>query len=184
MARAKRGRPNRIDGFPSEIRELIHGLLRSGVTQREIRRRLETPLREIGERPLSAAGLNRYASDMAEVGQELREIRAVADAWRAKPGEEPTSEIGQLTAEILKAATFRKALRVRRMLDEDETLIDPSLVKELSLALERLERAAEIGEKRERELRAEVAAQAETIAKEKGVTDDVAAGIREALTTV
>lgn len=192
MARAKRGRPNRIDGLPQEIKDLIHKLYRDGVTQAEIRRRLETPLSTIGERPLSAGGLNRWVSDREEIAKDFRETRAIAEAFRAKPGEEPTGEIGQLTAEILKIQTFRSSLRVRRLLDEDETLIDPSLLKELSLALERLERSAAIGEKRERELRAEYeaklreqreqdAAEVEAEAKRMGISEDLATGLREAL---
>ena len=184
MARTKRGRPNRIEQLPAKLKARVDELLRSGVTQREILHRLEEPLRDIGERPLSAAGLNRYATDMAEYGQELREIRAIADAWRAKPGEEPTGEAGQLAVEILKAAAFRMSLRVRRMLNEDEELIDTSQVKELSLALERLERAAAIGTKREREFRAEFAAEAEKVAKRQGLSADTAAALREALTRV
>ena len=182
--RTTRGRMSRIEQLPPELKARIDELLRAGVSQREILRRLEGPLQEIGEQPLSRSGLNRYATDMAEFGRDLREIRAIADAWRAKPGEQPTGEAGQLTVEILQTLAFRMSLRARRMLDEDETALDPALVNELSLALQRLERAAALGTKRERELRAEFAAQAESIAKRKGVTADTAAAIREALTTV
>ena len=155
MTRAKRGRPNRIDGFPAEIRDLILGLIRDGVTQADIRRRLERPLEDIGERPLSAGGLNRWVSVQEDIARDFRETRAISEAFRAQPGEEPTGEIGQLTAELLKIQTFRSALRVRRMLDEDEALIPQALLKELATGLERLERSAATGVKRERELRAE-----------------------------
>ena len=182
--RATRGRMGRIEQLPAELKSRIDELLRSGVSQREILRRLEGPLQEIGEPPLSRSGLNRYATDMAEFGQDLREIRAIADAWRAKPGEQPTGEAGQLTVEILQTLAFRMSLRARRMLDDDETALDPALVNELSLALQRLERAAALGTKRERELRAEFAVQAEAIAKRQGLSADTAAALREALTRV
>ena len=75
--RGTRERPSRIDRFPDEIRERINAMLRGGVPQREIMRRLEGPLREIGEEPLSGGGISRYAKRMAKVGRRIREYRAM-----------------------------------------------------------------------------------------------------------
>lgn len=152
--RPKRGRPGRIEQFPRNIKARIDELLRSGVTQREILRCLEEPLREIGEPPLSRSGLNRYAMNMEAVGQDLREARAIADAWTAKLGEEPTGNVAALTIEVLRTLAFKATLRAKS--DDDET-IDTALISELALALQRLERAASLSHAREREIRKEVA---------------------------
>lgn len=174
--RATRGRPSRIDGLPPEIRARLDALLRSGVTQREILRRLEGPLRDAGEPPLSASGLNRYASKMAEVGADLRELNAIADAWTSRLGEEPTGNVGALTIEVLRSLAFQATMRARQDSATADEGIDTAQIGELALAVQRLERSAGLNLARERELRravataaAEEAAQsAERAARESG----------------
>ena len=151
MARRTRGRMSRIEQLPPEIKDRVDELLRGGVPQAEILRRLEEPLREIGEQPLSAGGLNRYATRMEEIGAELRETRAIAEAWRSKFGDKPTSELGQLTVEVLSTLAFKAALRARSDSDDPEAVIDPTMLNDLALAQLRLERAAEVGTRRERD---------------------------------
>ena len=183
--RATRGRPGRIDGFAGthrEIKDRIDALLRANVSQAEILRRLDEPLRAVGERPLSAAGLNRYASGMEEVGREIREINAFADVWTAKAGERPMGNVSAMTLQILQTLAFRKAMQVRRGEDEE---IDTSAIGELALSLQRLERSASLNAAREREIREEVAARAGEIAAAQaaraGLSDGAAAEIRAAI---
>ena len=159
--RITRGKPSRIDQLPEEIREHILDLLRSGVTQSEIRRRLEEPLREIGERPLSAAGLNRYATRMERVGRRIREYRAISKMWQDQFGE-AGSEVGMQIIEMLRTVAWDLA---ERAMEESETpgaepTITPEDLKDLSLGVARLERAADIGTKRARGIREEVARKA------------------------
>ena len=158
--RAKRGRPSRIDRLPTPIKARLDEMLRGGTTQREILKRLEGPLGEIGERPLSAAGLNRYASRMAEVGADLRELNAIADAWTSKLGDEPTGNVGALTIEVLRSLAFKATMRARKTDLESDEGIDTGQIGELALALQRLERSANLNLARERELRKAVAARA------------------------
>ena len=154
MDRRTRGRMSRIEQLPADIKDRIDELLRTGVPQAEILRRLEGPLGEIGEKPLSAAGLNRYATQMEEIGAELRETRAIAEAWRSKFGERPVSELGQLTVEVLSTLAFKASLQARKSAaDDPEASIDPELLNDLALAQFRLERAAEVGTRREKTLR-------------------------------
>ena len=161
--RVTRGRQSRIDGFPPSIKARIDELLRSGATQRDILKRLEGPLREAGERPLSAAGLNRYASRMAEVGQDLRELNAIADAWTSKLGEEPTGNVGALTIQVLRSLSFQATMRARAAFEGGEE-VDlgelAGLIGDLALQQQRLERSANLNLARERELRNAVAAKA------------------------
>lgn len=180
-----RGRMGRIQQLPTPIKDKIDEMLRENVSQTEIIRRLDQPLRDAGEKPLAAATLNRYATRMENFGQRIRESREIAKVWVAKFGEEPAGEVGQLTIEMLRTLAFELAARARDMMDEsDEPSIDPAMINELALAIQRLERAAEIGAKRERSIRAEIAAQAETVAKKAGISADTAAAIRAALTRI
>ena len=180
--RATRGRPSRIEQLPPGIKDALDGLLRSGLTQREILRRLNPDVEADGLPPLSKSGLQRYSSSiaeaLAEAGAEIRQTRAVADALVAKFGEEPTGEVGQLTVEILRTLAVRAAVRARQMsMEEDVDLKDVTgLINQLSLSIERLERAADTSAKREQRMRealaveaADRAAQAaETAARESG----------------
>ena len=185
MGRRTRGRMSRIEQLPPALKDRLDELLRNGVPQAEILRRLEDPLREIGERPLSAAGLNRYATQMEEIGAELRETRAIAEAWRSKFGDRPTSELGQLTVEVLSTLAFKASLRARQDSEDPEAGIDPELLGDLALAQFRLERAAEIGTRRERTLREAFAKQAaeavETEARAQGVGPEGIAALRAAI---
>lgn len=174
-----RGRQSRIRQLPREIRELIDQLLRDGVPQNEIRRRLEPLLAERGEAPLSAGGLNRYATRMEAVGQRLREAREVAAAWSARHGDRPETELGQTMVQIVQTLAFE----VSHKLASEETTTEDLLgsLNTLALLAQRLERAAEIGQRREREIRQSVAAEAEAEAKKQGITPATAAAIREAI---
>ena len=184
MARKRetRGRTSRIEQLPAPIKAALDALIRSGVSQREILRRLNPDVVATGQAPLSRSGLNRYttdiASDLAEAGQEIRQTRAAADALVAKFGEEPTGEVGQLTVEILRTMAVRAAIRAREMgMEEDVDLKDVTdLINRQALALQRQENAAGMAKRREREMRealakeaADRAAQAaETAARESG----------------
>lgn len=177
--RVTRGQMSRIDQLPPEIKSRVDELLRSGTTQVEILRRLEKPLSDLGEPPLSRSGLNRYASRFAEVGQDLRELNAIADAWTSKLGEEPTGNVGALTIQVLRSLSFKATMRARSLArDEDADLGElAELIGDLALQQQRLERSANLNLARERELRKAVAAQAadraaesaETAARESGL---------------
>ena len=185
MARKTRGQPSRIDQLPPEIKARLDALLRSGVTQREILRRLEEPLREIGEEPLSRSGLNRYATQMEEVGAELREINALADAWTSKLGDEPVGNTGALAIQVLRSLAFQASMRARTDADGSDDGVDIERIGDLALTIQRLERAANLNLVRERELRKAFAAKAtkaaEKVIRRAGVSEDTAAKIREAI---
>ena len=172
---ANRGKIGRIDQLAPELKETIDRLLREGVSQVEIRRRMERPLAEAGERPLSVGGLSRYASRMEEIGKDLRETEAMANALTAKLGDRPTGEVGRLTVEMLKTLAFKAAIGM-----QDD--LDPETINQLALAVQRLERAHQMSAKREQEMRDAFAAQAESEAKKRGIDPDTAAALRAALT--
>ncbi len=177
-----RGRKGRIEQLPEPIVKQVHSLLRANVPQTEIIRILKQPLEDIGEAPLAPATLNRYATKVERYGRRMREAREVASAWIARFGEEPASEVGQLIIEMLRSVAFEIMVKAQDAIEEGEAPdIDPAQLKDLAMALQRLERASEISAKRERDLRSELAKQAETAAKKAGISDNTAAAIRAAL---
>ena len=181
--RSTRGRVGRIQQLPQPIKDKIDQLLRENVSQAEIIRRLEQPLIDAGEKPLAPATLNRYATKMDNIGRRIRESREIAEVWVSKFGEEPTGDVTKLTIEMLRSLSFELVSRAQDTVDDDGgPSITADVINELALGLQRMERTVEIGEKRERAIRAEVAAEAESAAKKAGISADTAAAIREALT--
>lgn len=153
-ARPTRGRMSRIQQLPASLKERLDTLLRAGVPQAEILRVTAPLLEASGERPLSAAGLNRYASRMEEIGQQIREAREAAAAWTAKFGEAPTGELGAHIIDILRKIAFdlaRDSHGAEGAEQQVETLAS------LALTVQRLERAAGLSAARERALRKELA---------------------------
>lgn len=171
--RVTRGRMGRIQQLPQDLQDLLNRLLREGVTQAEILRQLNPLLEQRGERPVSRSGLNRYTTRMAAFGHRMKEAREAAEVWVAKFGEQPTGDIGAAVIEMLRALAFDLSLSMQ---DADE--VDPDALNTLSIAMQRLERAAQTSAKREREIRAESAQAGEKAAKEAGLSPDTAAAIR------
>ncbi|MXX62974.1 MAG: DUF3486 family protein [Holophagales bacterium] len=182
--RRTRGRMSRIDRLEPELKRELDGLLRSGVPQTEIIERLRAPLAAAGEAPLSKAGLNRYSTRMEAVGARVKETRAIAEAWVARLGDEPTGEVGQLAIEVLRSIAFDYAINVAERSGGDDPDAPPALdakgIGELALAIQRIERAGEIGRKTEAMLQGarEVVDEGQ---KEGGISDEFADFLRERL---
>ena len=182
-----RGRPSRFDTLPPEIRAYVDRRLREGATQASVRRETAGMLADADEAPLSAGGLNRYTQKIERAGRRIRESRAAADAWVARFGEAPSGNVGRLVIETLRTLVHDLTLRLERDADGDEP-VSVAAINDLALAMQRIERADELSVARERRLRAEMreqmAAEAETVARAAGISDDTAAALREALTTL
>ena len=182
--RVARGQMSRIRQLPAEIKAKLDELLRSGVSQTEILRRLEGPLREIGERPLSPSGLSRYAREMEALGQDMREMREIADAWTSRLGDEPAGNTGLLAIHTLQTLSARAGFRLLKADRESDEGVSVAAISDLGLAVQRAERSANINLARERELLKLHAEKVEDIAKEGGSVADIVAHFRQALTTV
>ena len=171
---------SRIQQLPPKIKDVLDRLLRRNVSQSEILRQLEPLLSEAGEAPLSKSSLSRYAVRMEAVGARMREARAVAEAWTAGATEiDSESRLGRHIIEMLRTLAFDHVINLEPG-DKDNPL-SAQAINELALAVQRLENAADMTVRREREIRREVAAQAETEAKKRGISGDTAAALRKAL---
>lgn len=181
-----RGKMGRIPQLPPKIKSKLDQMLRDGFAQAEIIRRLETPLAQIGEKPLSAAGLNRYATKVEGVGVRMRQAREVAEAWAAKFGESE-SKLSSHIIEMLRVLIFEHTLQAAEEQNADggegaaAAPVSQEVIAGLALAAQRIERAAEMGAKRDRELRQELAGVVDAEAKRQGLSPDTAGAIRAAL---
>jgi hypothetical protein len=115
---------------------------------------------------------------MEEVGQRLRQSRQVAEMWIGKLGAEPQGKVGHLLNEIVRTLAFETAMHFA----EGEDPIDPKSLKELAIAVHRLEQAAGDAVKREQEIRKQerekAAVAVSETAKKAGVSPETIERIR------
>ncbi len=177
----RRGRKSRIDDLPPAIRDRLNELLRTGVSQKRILAQLTPLCTAAGEQPISRSGLSRYATKMEQFGRRVRETREIAKVWTDKFGEQPAGNITPHLIEVLRTLVFEITLTADDTDDAGQPVLSPAMINDLALAIQRLERAAEIGVERERKLRVEFAKEAEGEAKKAGISSTTALAIRRAL---
>lgn len=174
-------RQSSIDLLPEPIRDALHALLRDpAVNQLEATKRVNLLLeQEQSDVRVSKSAVNRYSQRMDQIGEKMRQSRQIAEMWIGKLGNQPQGQVGKLLNEFTRTMAFETALSM----SEGDEPVPPKLLKELSLSIKHLEEAASVNEKREREIRrqmAEEAAQAvDTAAKSQGLTADSVALIKQ-----
>ncbi|EAW0307083.1 DUF3486 family protein [Salmonella enterica] len=166
-----RGRVKKADLLPDSIRKPLLEMLREKrFTQVQVREEINRLIEEAGlpdEMKLSRGAVWRLASENEEVARDLRDLREQTKAMVAELGDKPTGDTTTLILEMTRSMLFRKLRAARRDL-EDDGEIDIGLLKNIMLAVQRLESAAERSMKREKEIRA---AFAEEMAK--AVTEEL-----------
>lgn len=180
--RTTRGRASKVDLLPDEIRSALHAMLRDKRhTQTDIREAVNELIDEHGlpdELKLSRSGLNRYASNMEQVGSRIREAREVSKQWVAKLGAEPEGDVSRVLVEMVRTLAFDSVIKM----SESEKPLEPKFIKELAIGIERLEKAASESQKRELEIRKQIAAETadavDSIVKQAGLTADTIADIK------
>src|SRR3569833_3110117 len=137
-------RPSTIEQLPPDILEQLQALLRDPrVTQMDATARINAVLEEQGEEPVSKSAVNRYAVRMDQVGDKLRQSRAVAEMWIGKIGATPQGQLGHLINETLRTLAFDLTLKLQENDITDKSM--PAVIgmlKHLSLSVMRLEKAA------------------------------------------
>ncbi|EBI2125132.1 DUF3486 family protein [Salmonella enterica] len=171
MDKPTRGRVKKVDLLPDSIRKPLLEMLREKrFTQVQVRAEINRLIEEAGlpdEMKLSRGAVWRLASENEEVARDLRDLREQTKAMVAELGDKPTGDTTTLILEMTRSLLFRKLRAARRDL-EDDGEIDIGLLKNIMLAVQRLESAAERSMKREKEIRA---AFAEEMAK--AVTEEL-----------
>ncbi len=181
-------RPSSIDRLPPDILERLHALLRDPrisqtQTVAEINAILE---REGAGQRISRSALNRYAQKMNAVGERLQQSRQVAEMWIAKLGAAPQGEVGKLVNEILRTLAFDLTLTLQSgEITEARAPAVAKMLKEMSIAMERLEKAASENVKRTEEIRRQAAEEAaevaEKVARQGGLSADSVQELRRAI---
>lgn len=140
-----------IERLPEDILERLQELLRDPrVTQLEATAKINAVLNAEGvPTRLSKSAVNRYAVRMEEVGRKLRQSREIAQMWIGRLGAEPQGEVGKLLNEMIRSLAFDAALA----LSEGEEAIEPRMLRDLAIAVEKLEKAASENVKRDEEIR-------------------------------
>ncbi|EAX6860054.1 DUF3486 family protein [Salmonella enterica subsp. enterica serovar Braenderup] len=183
--RPTRGRLSKVDLLPDSIREQLHQMLREKRhTQEEIREAINALIDEHNlpeDMQLSRTGLNRYASRMEKVGAKIRASREMAEAWAARLGAAPTSDVGKLLMEFVKTLAFETSMS---MAEEDKP-IAPKALGQLALVAQRLEAAAMTSHKREKAIRdafaQEMAEKTEELVRTGGLSGSAADTIKRDL---
>lgn len=140
-----------IDRLPADIRTKLQELLRDPrVTQLEATRQINAVLEEDGSADrLSKSAVNRYAVKMEAVGAKLRQSREVAKMWIGRLGAEPQGEVGKLLNEMVRTLAFEATMEMA----EGSEPVEPRMLRDLSIAIEKLEKAASENVKRDAEIR-------------------------------
>ncbi len=156
MDKPTRGRVKKADLLPDSIRKPLLEMLREKrFTQVQVREEINRLIEEAGlpdEMKLSRGAVWRLASENEEVARDLRDLREQTKAMVAELGDKPTGDTTTLILEMTRSLLFRKLRAARRDL-EDDGEIDIGLLKNIMLAVQRLESAAERSMKREKEIR-------------------------------
>jgi len=177
------GRKSSISLLPEEFKEALHTLLRDPrFNQLDITREINTLLENRGmDERVSKSAVNRYAMQMEKIGSKLKQSRQIADLWIGKLGNQPQGQVGQLLNEVVRNLAFDTAMS----LAEEEEATDPKLIKELAIAIEKLEKAASENEKRAEQIRKqareEAADELTEGLKNEGISVEVEASIRRIL---
>lgn len=180
-------RPSTIEQLPPDILEQLQALLRDPrVSQMDTTARINAILEERGEKPVSKSAVNRYSQRMEEVGDRLRQSRAVAEMWIAKLGAQPQGQVGHLVNELLRTLAFDLTLTMQQgEIDIDSAPEVAKMLKDMAIAMEKLEKAASENVKREQEIkqqaRQEAAEVAAKVAKQGGLSADSVQELRRAI---
>ncbi|EAO2625397.1 DUF3486 family protein [Salmonella enterica] len=189
MDKPTRGRVKKADLLPDSIRKPLLEMLREKrLTQVQVREEINRLIEEAGlpdEMKLSRGAVWRLASENEEVARDLRDLREQTKAMVAELGDKPTGDTTTLILEMTRSLLFRKLRAARRDL-EDDGEIDIGLLKNIMLAVQRLESAAERSMKREKEIRAAYAEEAANAVTEElrgtdGMSEELEASIRRIL---
>ncbi len=140
-----------IDRLPEDVLQGLQALLRDPrVTQLEATQKINEILERDGHpERLSKSAVNRYSKRMEDVGAKLRQSREVAKMWIGKLGAEPQGEVGKLLNEMVRTLAFEVTMGMA----EGEDPIEPKMIKDMAIAIERLEKAASENTKREEEIK-------------------------------
>ena len=146
------GRKSSIDKLPKQIRDQLNDYLRDNrLTQQDVADRTNALLEAMNvDHRVSRSAVNRYSMKMEQIGAKIRQSRQMAEHWIGSVGSVPQGEVGKLINEIIRTMAFETSVAMA----DSEDPVSPKMLKDLALAVQRLESAANMNEERERKIRA------------------------------
>lgn len=182
------GRKSKIDLLPEAARAaLVPWLSDPSWSRQDVTDALNELLDELGhpaeDRP-AVDSVNRYAQRYQAQLTRMRERTQVADAWIAQFGRVPEGRLGQMVLQLLHGLSWEAGLKLSEGAPGVDIEDMPGLVKmlrDLSQAVERTERASQISARREQEIRDDAARAAREAAERAGVDGETAAAIESAV---
>lgn len=187
------GRKSKIDRLPPDAREaLTQWLSDPAWTRQDATEALHELLDELGfegERPAVDA-VNRYAQRYQAQLQKMRERTEVAQAWISQFGRVPEGQLGQMVIQLVHGLAWEHGLKLSEAdPGADDMPAAVRMLKDLSITIERTERASSLSAEREAEIRtqaakaaqAQAADAAEAEAQRKGISPDGIAALRAAI---
>ncbi|UNM95679.1 DUF3486 family protein [Ignatzschineria rhizosphaerae] len=181
MSRVTRGRASKVDLLPEALKEELHKLLRNkSNTQLDVLDAINELIEEHGlddEAKLSRSGLNRYAAQMETIGKQIKEAREISKQWAETLGTNAESDVSMISIEMLRSVVFNITMKLAQ---DDEIKSDD--LRNLTMSIARLERAAATSQKRiieaRKEFAEELAENIEASVREKGMSKQDADFIR------
>ncbi|PSU46656.1 hypothetical protein C9J12_08270 [Photobacterium frigidiphilum] len=181
-----KSRKSKIELLPPEIKQWINAVIRSGeMQQTELLDALNAKIKEAGlpdDATVSYTSMNRYHRRMENIGSRVRQAREVAEVWTTKLGDAPVSDVGKLLQEFVRTMAFETSMHLMDEAEKTEKPIPPKALGQLALVIQRIEQAAMVSQKVEKEIRKafaeEAATQTEKIVKQAGITAATAADIK------
>ncbi|MDF9348128.1 DUF3486 family protein [Escherichia coli] len=138
MDRKTRGRASKVDLLPENVRKTLHEMLRDkAIPQARILEEINALIEDAGlpdEMKLSRSGLNRYATNVEQVGHNLRQMREMTSALTAELGDKPMGETTKLILEMARSQLFKAMMR---QIENPESDVDIDLLKNAMLAAPR-----------------------------------------------
>lgn len=149
-----RGRASKVDLLPEDVKKTLHAMLRDkAIPQAQILEEINVLIDDAGlpeDMRLSRSGLNRYATSVEQVGQNLRQMREMTQALTSQLGDKPMGETTKLILEMARSQLFKALMR---QIEDPEAEVDIDMLKNAMLAAQRLESTAMSSHKREKEIR-------------------------------
>jgi len=177
-----------IDLLPVDIRDQVLTLLGDPrCTQLEVTARINELLAGAGvEERVSKSAVNRFSLRFEKTIKRRDEAASVAEMWTKRWGNLPAGELGQVMIQMIQTLAFDISAKLQEAdLDADSMPGTIKALKDLSVMVERTERAAALNSERieeikrqEREYAAEAAVKA---AKKGGLTTESVQELRRAI---
>lgn len=187
------GRSSTVEQLPKDVLAQLQALLLDPrCSQLEATQRINAILAEEGHPKVSKSAVNRYAQTFEEMTAELVETDRMASLMMAELKISNQSEVGQVTAELLRVMIMKFMPLVRSAMAKDdidtkEMKLVVDMIKGLTTSQQQLEQSATLSQRRIKDIKAEAAREAQAqaaevmgeAAKAMGLDDDAARFWRE-----